>query len=62
VNVRLGAQEERVLLTGLHTVSDISCKSCANRLGWLYVSAAALSQRYKEGCYILEKNCVYSEY
>ena len=37
VNVGCGPAEERVLLTGLHAVSDIHCKSCKTTLGWKYV-------------------------
>jgi len=59
VNVRLGAPQDRVLLTGLHTVQDAYCAACDDRLGWRYVKASAPSQRYKEGCFILEKARVY---
>jgi hypothetical protein len=61
VNVRLGSPQDRVLLTGLHTVQDAFCASCDDRLGWRYVKAAAPSQRYKEGCFILEQARVYQE-
>ena len=59
VNVRLGSPQDRVLLTGLHTVQDAFCASCDDRLGWRYVKAAVPSQRYKEGCFILEQARVY---
>ena len=36
VNVALGAREERVLMTGVHTVSDIRCKNCLSTVGWKY--------------------------
>lgn len=55
VNVQLGPREERLLITGLHTVADISCAGCASVLGWKYVSAYEESQRYKEGRFIVEK-------
>mmetsp|Transcript_39270 Transcript_39270/g.65172 ORF Transcript_39270/g.65172 Transcript_39270/m.65172 type:complete len:129 (+) Transcript_39270:29-415(+) len=57
VNVSLGPREDRVLMTGLHTVSDIfcSCTSCGSRLGWKYVEAFEPSQKYKEGKFIVEK-------
>lgn len=38
VNVGCGPAEERVLLTGLHAVSDIYCECCKTTLGWKYVS------------------------
>jgi hypothetical protein len=44
----------RQYVTGLHTVSDISCAYCGNVLGWKYISAEEESQRYKVGKFILE--------
>ncbi|KAK2762818.1 hypothetical protein FQN54_000993 [Arachnomyces sp. PD_36] len=44
----------RQLVTGAHTVSDISCFHCGSVLGWKYVAAEEESQRYKVGKYILE--------
>ncbi|KAF2445415.1 yippee-domain-containing protein [Karstenula rhodostoma CBS 690.94] len=44
----------RQLVTGAHTVSDISCRVCDSVLGWKYVEAEEESQRYKVGKYILE--------
>ncbi|KAI9878721.1 MAG: hypothetical protein M1830_010681 [Pleopsidium flavum] len=44
----------RQLVTGAHTVSDISCSFCGNGLGWKYVAAEEETQRYKVGKFILE--------
>lgn len=44
----------RQLVTGAHTVSDISCAQCGSVLGWKYVAAAQEAQRYKVGNFILE--------
>ncbi|XP_020574685.1 putative yippee-like protein Os10g0369500 [Phalaenopsis equestris] len=55
VNVSLGPNEERHLLSGLHTVNDIYCSSCQQILGWRYEKAYDETQKYKEGKYILEK-------
>ncbi|XP_039716074.1 protein yippee-like 4 isoform X1 [Pteropus medius] len=38
VNVGCGPAEQRLLLTGLHSVADIFCESCKTTLGWKYVS------------------------
>ena len=38
VNITLGPKEERLLMTGLHTVADIYCTCCNTTLGWKYVS------------------------
>lgn len=37
------------LSTGVHTVADIFCMGCNDRVGWYYHKAADLSQKYKEG-------------
>lgn len=44
----------RQLVTGAHTVSDISCALCGAVLGWKYVAADEESQKYKVGKFILE--------
>ncbi|KAF1925868.1 yippee-domain-containing protein [Didymella exigua CBS 183.55] len=44
----------RQLVTGAHTVSDISCSCCGSVLGWKYVHAEEEGQRYKIGKFILE--------
>lgn len=44
----------RQLVTGAHTVSDVSCAFCNIVLGWKYVAAEEESQRYKVGKFILE--------
>ncbi|KAJ9054030.1 hypothetical protein DSO57_1001369 [Entomophthora muscae] len=54
VNVSLGPKEDRVLITGLHTVADIRCAVCATNMGWKYVYAFEKGQRYKEGKFIVE--------
>lgn len=55
LNTRLGTQEDRQLLTGIHTVCDLSCKGCGKTLGWYYLKAWEHSQKYKEGKWIMEK-------
>eukprot|EP00934_Nitzschia_sp_Nitz4_P001431 Nitzschia sp. Nitz4//scaffold21_size171442//38787//39751//NITZ4_002151-RA/size171442-augustus-gene-0.87-mRNA-1//-1//CDS//3329542381//1431//frame0 len=55
VNVAVGPAEDRLLITGMHSVSDIFCKRCNTMVGWTYAKAYELSQKYKEGKYIIEK-------
>ena len=55
VNVTIGPAEDRLLITGLHSVSDIFCKRCKNMVGWTYARAYEMSQKYKEGKFIIEK-------
>jgi hypothetical protein len=54
MNIRQGGSESRQLVTGWHTVADISCGTCAFKLGWKYVDARESAQKYKIGKYILE--------
>jgi len=57
-NVSLGTKEDRLLMTGLHSVADIICKVCNKVVGWKYVFAFEHTQKYKEGKYIVEKTCI----
>ncbi|KAF8971214.1 yippee zinc-binding/DNA-binding /Mis18, centromere assembly-domain-containing protein [Flammula alnicola] len=60
-NVKLGRREDRSLLTGIHTVADVFCLGCNDRLGWFYHKAADHSQKYKEGKYLLEREKLVKE-
>ncbi|KAI9725593.1 MAG: hypothetical protein M1828_003081 [Chrysothrix sp. TS-e1954] len=44
----------RHLVTGMHTVCDVSCSLCGSVVGWKYVGAEEEAQRYKVGKFILE--------
>ncbi|KAJ2784234.1 hypothetical protein H4R18_001222 [Coemansia javaensis] len=56
VNERLGGSEDRVLMTGLHTVCDLYCRRCDEMVGWKYIRAHDRAQQYKEGRYVLEQS------
>ncbi|TYZ57766.1 hypothetical protein PybrP1_003224 [[Pythium] brassicae (nom. inval.)] len=60
-NVAVGAPRSRYLMTGMHTISDVSCAVCGSVLGWKYLKAMEASQKYKEGKFILEKALVQDE-
>eukprot|EP00500_Bicosoecida_sp_ms1_P001172 CAMPEP_0203811530 /NCGR_PEP_ID=MMETSP0115-20131106/3619_1 /ASSEMBLY_ACC=CAM_ASM_000227 /TAXON_ID=33651 /ORGANISM="Bicosoecid sp, Strain ms1" /LENGTH=112 /DNA_ID=CAMNT_0050720355 /DNA_START=41 /DNA_END=376 /DNA_ORIENTATION=+ len=55
VNVLKGPREDRILMTGLHTVRDVFCARCSLALGWTYDEAFEASQKYKEGKFVIEK-------
>ncbi|KAJ2843614.1 hypothetical protein IWW36_005497 [Coemansia brasiliensis] len=59
VNEKLGKNEDRLLMTGLHTVRDLYCRCCNTLIGWKYVRAFDKAQRYKEGRYVLEQSQIY---
>ncbi|XP_017972348.1 PREDICTED: protein yippee-like At4g27740 [Theobroma cacao] len=54
MNVVLGPKYDKHLLTGLHTIADIHCSKCGEAVGWKYIQAFDLKQRYKEGKFVLE--------
>ncbi|RIB03531.1 yippee zinc-binding/DNA-binding /Mis18, centromere assembly-domain-containing protein [Gigaspora rosea] len=60
-NVCLGQKEDRTLITGVHTVKDISCIGCNTVIGWKYVHAFQEDQKYKENKYIVEKAMILKE-
>lgn len=37
VNVYAGGKEDRMMMTGMHTVVDIYCVKCGSYVGWRYV-------------------------
>jgi len=53
-NVVEGRSERRMLVTGAHTVANITCAKCHCELGWKYLAASEDEQQYKVGKYILE--------
>ncbi|KAH9767057.1 protein yippee-like [Citrus sinensis] len=55
VNVSVGEKEERLMMTGMHTVADIFCVGCGSIVGWKYETAHEKSQKYKEGKSVLER-------
>lgn len=61
VNISIGTKEERMLLTGIHTVADITCNQCQIKLGWKYLRALEEPQKYKEGKYIVERSKISKE-
>jgi len=58
INITLGPQEEKFLLTGIHLTKDVFCKTCSNYLGWTYIKAYEPAEKYKEGKFVLERNLV----
>ncbi|KAJ8446938.1 hypothetical protein Cgig2_026436 [Carnegiea gigantea] len=55
VNVSVGPEEDRLMMSGMHTVADIFCCSCGQLLGWKYMVARDKNQKFKEGKVVLER-------
>lgn len=62
MNIVVGAKEDRELITGHFTIAKIYCSKCGEEMGWNYVRAYDVRQKYKEGNYILEKAKILKEY
>lgn len=43
VNVTSGETEERMMMTGMHTVADIFCVGCGSIVGWKYVRLESMT-------------------
>eukprot|EP00037_Helgoeca_nana_P014400 m.134457 g.134457 ORF g.134457 m.134457 type:complete len:120 (-) comp22531_c0_seq1:339-698(-) len=54
VNLELGPEKIRVLLTGEHTIADVHCVKCHAYVGWKYVHAEDQENEYKIGKTIIE--------
>lgn len=46
MNVSSGEKEDRMMITGLHTVADIFCVGCGSIVGWKYVSVVMFMHLY----------------
>lgn len=61
INIMTGKDEDRQLMTGIHTVADISCRICQTKIGWKYIKTPKESERYKLGKCVVEKSRVIKE-
>ena len=57
-NVRPGNREDRMLMSGLHTVCDVHCARCDEVIGWRYDHAHHPAQKYKVGKFVVERACI----
>ncbi len=54
VNVKRGPTEIRSMMTGEYTVCDTLCQQCSKYIGWEYLTADEISEKYKEGKHVIE--------
>ncbi|KAE8077656.1 hypothetical protein FH972_016199 [Carpinus fangiana] len=62
MNIIVGQKVDRKLMTGLYTVADIYCSNCGETLGWKYVRAYEVRDKFKEGKFIIERAKIAKEY
>ncbi|BFG32818.1 hypothetical protein CerSpe_190920 [Prunus speciosa] len=62
MNIIVGQKEDRQLITGVFSIADIFCSNCGEVLGWKYVRAYEISQKFKEGKFIIERAKIAKEY
>ncbi|KAL0542503.1 hypothetical protein IC582_022617 [Cucumis melo] len=61
-NIVEGPKEQKQLITGIFKTTEIHCNICGQVLGWKYLKAYDLSQKYKEGKFIIETAKISKEY
>ncbi|KAF8692083.1 hypothetical protein AX14_002629 [Amanita brunnescens Koide BX004] len=59
-NVKLGRPSVQLMVTGAHTMQEITCSQCSTYLGWKIVRAHEHPERWKEGLCLLELECLHS--
>ncbi|KAF3432779.1 hypothetical protein FNV43_RR23881 [Rhamnella rubrinervis] len=62
MNVTVGKREDRRLVTGVYTIADIACSNCGEVLGWKYIRASEIRDKFKEGKFIIERTKIAKEY
>ncbi|KIY73042.1 hypothetical protein CYLTODRAFT_334782, partial [Cylindrobasidium torrendii FP15055 ss-10] len=53
-HLNLSSPAVHLMSSGAHTMQELSCKSCRTYVGWYIVRAHNSSEKWKEGCYLLE--------
>jgi len=53
-NVRFAPPTVQLMLSGAHTIQEISCLVCDQYLGWKFVRAHQETEGWKDGYYLLE--------
>ncbi|KAI9096749.1 hypothetical protein K1719_025928 [Acacia pycnantha] len=61
-NIIEGVKQDRQLMTGMFSITNIYCSDCGLELGWKYIRAYEPSQKYKEGNFIIEKAKIFKQY
>lgn len=62
VNISQAEAVERHMTTGKHIVRDIQCRQCKETVGWKYDKAFEMTEKYKEGKFILEAELLCTVY
>lgn len=53
-NVKVAQPVVQLMVTGAHTMQEITCRHCSTYLGWYIVRAHEESEKWKEGHFLLE--------
>ncbi|XP_016476149.2 protein yippee-like At5g53940 [Nicotiana tabacum] len=60
VNITFGPNEEKMILSEMHTIADIFCCCCGQIVGWKYVATPyGNNHKCKEGNFVLEKGHIF---
>lgn len=61
-NVSVGDKEDRMMLSGLHTVADLFCCFCGQNVGWKYVSFLSWIQNNQQKSIFSSFDLIYCIY
>ena len=50
--------QTRHLITGVFKIADVKCKQCMATIGWKYLEAGSISQKYKENRFVIEATLI----
>ncbi|KAL1703236.1 hypothetical protein EV121DRAFT_271246 [Schizophyllum commune] len=53
-NVRVSQPVVQLMVTGAHTMQEVMCRHCNAYLGWYIVRAHEETEKWKEGCFLVE--------
>ena len=53
------APRQEQLSTGTYTLHDVACRACGTHLGWRYLHAHSMEQKYKEGAFLLQQEALH---
>ncbi|KAF8630673.1 hypothetical protein AX15_002819 [Amanita polypyramis BW_CC] len=59
-NVKFSRPSVQLMVTGAHTMQEITCSQCSTYLGWKIIRAHEHPERWKEGLCLLELECLHT--
>jgi hypothetical protein len=58
-NINFAPSNVQLMMTGAHTMQELTCSSCSTYMGWKIVRAHDTSESWKDGNFLLELEHLY---